>query len=226
MQLHTSRLTQSRNHLESSPSCLAMFCFVHPADKGHTCERTRNPDGTLTGADRSTAADSEFWDQDDIFRQAYVSNAQRYTYDCSDCLLWRPLAFQIAGRSAALRLLPIMCRRMDFSVACAYAHGTAALRTHLINMTPEQRSLTWPAFSRLRDKWAGKVSSFARRAAAGKFVLRGNMQDAGMDGERPDQTSSASTSLSCIVIQMPVAVRPFMRGRTGSAKTTAAAASR
>lgn len=50
------------------------------------------------------------------------------------------------------------CRRMDFSVACAYAHGTKALRTHLINMTPRQRSLTWPAFSRLRKKWAGKVS--------------------------------------------------------------------
>ena len=50
------------------------------------------------------------------------------------------------------------CRRMDFSVACAYAHGTKALRTHLINMTPRQRSLTWLAFSRLRDKWAGKVS--------------------------------------------------------------------
>jgi cytosine/creatinine deaminase len=49
------------------------------------------------------------------------------------------------------------CRRMDFSVACAYAHGTKALRTHLINMTPRQRSLTWPAFSRLREKWAGKV---------------------------------------------------------------------
>lgn len=49
------------------------------------------------------------------------------------------------------------CRRMDFSVACAYAHGTKALRTHLINMTPRQRSLTWPAFSRLRKKWAGKV---------------------------------------------------------------------
>ncbi len=42
-------------------------------------------------------------------------------------------------------------------MACAYAHGTCALRTHLINMTPRQRSLTWPAFARLRNKWAGKV---------------------------------------------------------------------
>lgn len=51
---------------------------------------------------------------------------------------------------------------MDFSVACAYAHGTGALRTHLINMAPKQLQLTWPAFSRLRAKWAGKV-----RAAPG-----------------------------------------------------------
>ena len=42
-------------------------------------------------------------------------------------------------------------------MACAYAHGTGALRTHLINMAPKQLQLTWPAFSRLRAKWAGKV---------------------------------------------------------------------
>lgn len=46
---------------------------------------------------------------------------------------------------------------MDFSVRCAYAHGTSALRTHLINMVPKQLELTWPAFDRLRQKWKGKV---------------------------------------------------------------------
>ena len=49
------------------------------------------------------------------------------------------------------------CRRMDFSIRCAYAHGTCALRTHLINMVPKQLELTWPAFDRLRQKWKGKV---------------------------------------------------------------------
>lgn len=39
-----------------------------PADKGHTCERSRNPDGSLSGADRSTAADADLWDADDVFR--------------------------------------------------------------------------------------------------------------------------------------------------------------
>jgi cytosine deaminase len=46
---------------------------------------------------------------------------------------------------------------MDFSLRCAYAHGTSALRTHLINMSPKQTALTWPVFSRLKREWAGKV---------------------------------------------------------------------
>ena len=43
------------------------------------------------------------------------------------------------------------------AVQCAYAHGTSALRTHLINMNPTQTSLTWPAFRALRQRWAGRV---------------------------------------------------------------------
>ena len=49
---------------------------------------------------------------------------------------------------------------MDFSIKCAYAHGTSALRTHLINMTPRQTELTWPVFAALRKRWAGKVRHF------------------------------------------------------------------
>ena len=32
---------------------------------------------------------------------------------------------------------------MAFSLRCAYAHGTAAVRTHLINMTPRQAPEGW-----------------------------------------------------------------------------------
>ena len=38
------------------------------ADKAQTGERSRNTDGTLSGADRSTASDAEFWNQDDVHR--------------------------------------------------------------------------------------------------------------------------------------------------------------
>ena len=95
---------------------LPTFVDLHThIDKGHSTERSRNPNGSLSGADRSTAADAAFWDADDVFR------------------------------------------RMDFSIRCAYAHGTSALRTHLINMSAKQRELTWPAFAKLRQKWRGKV---------------------------------------------------------------------
>jgi cytosine/creatinine deaminase len=47
-------------------------------------------------------------------------------------------------------------RRMDFSLRCAYAHGTAALRTHLESSPPEHE-VTWDAFETIRDRWAGRV---------------------------------------------------------------------
>jgi len=97
---------------------IALPCFadLHThIDKAFTCERSANPTGSLTGADRSTAADAAFWDGADV------------------------------------------AARMDFSLRCAAAHGTAALRTHLINMTPRQVGLTWPAFAAARARWAGLV---------------------------------------------------------------------
>lgn len=47
-------------------------------------------------------------------------------------------------------------RRADFSLRCAYAHGTRAVRTHL-DSAPPQDEISWPTFSILRDQWAGKV---------------------------------------------------------------------
>lgn len=47
-------------------------------------------------------------------------------------------------------------RRMDFALRSAYAHGTAAIRTHL-DSAPPQHGITWEVFSRVRDKWRGKV---------------------------------------------------------------------
>lgn len=46
--------------------------------------------------------------------------------------------------------------RMEFALACAYAHGTRAVRTHLDSIPP-QPQITWPLFSELRDAWAGRV---------------------------------------------------------------------
>mmetsp|Transcript_11593 Transcript_11593/g.27538 ORF Transcript_11593/g.27538 Transcript_11593/m.27538 type:complete len:169 (-) Transcript_11593:81-587(-) len=82
---------------------LPTFVDLHThIDKGHTCERSPNPTGSLGGADQSTAADLRFWDLADVER------------------------------------------RMEFSLRCAYAHGTSALRTHLINLVPKQAPVGGP----------------------------------------------------------------------------------
>jgi cytosine deaminase len=47
--------------------------------------------------------------------------------------------------------------RMAFGVRCAYAHGTAALRTHL-DSAPGFAETTWTAFDELRGRWAGRVT--------------------------------------------------------------------
>lgn len=47
--------------------------------------------------------------------------------------------------------------RMNFSLACAWSHGTAALRTH-IDSTPPQHKITWPVVDEIRKAWAGRIA--------------------------------------------------------------------
>ena len=47
-------------------------------------------------------------------------------------------------------------RRMEFSLRCAYAHGTAAIRTHLDSIPP-QHEISWDLFERVRERWAGQI---------------------------------------------------------------------
>lgn len=46
--------------------------------------------------------------------------------------------------------------RIEFSLRCAYAHGTRAIRTHLDSIPP-QDDISWPIFSELRDEWADRI---------------------------------------------------------------------
>ena len=80
-------------------------------------------------------------------------------------------------------------RRMDFSLRCAFAHGTAYLRTHLDSSSP-QDAISWPAFTEMRENWRDRIAlqgvslipidaarderwfaSLARRVAEAKGVL-------------------------------------------------------
>ena len=47
-------------------------------------------------------------------------------------------------------------RRMEFSLRCAYAHGTVALRTHLDSLPP-QETISWPVFEAVRERWKGRI---------------------------------------------------------------------
>ena len=46
--------------------------------------------------------------------------------------------------------------RMDFALRCAYAHGTAAIRTHL-DSDAAQRQVTWPVFETIRQAWRDRI---------------------------------------------------------------------
>lgn len=47
--------------------------------------------------------------------------------------------------------------RMDFSLRGAFAHGTAAMRTHLDSLG-KQIGISWPVYAELRSEWAGRIA--------------------------------------------------------------------
>jgi cytosine deaminase len=47
--------------------------------------------------------------------------------------------------------------RMDFSLRCALAHGTGAVRTHLDSMGP-QTAISWGVFADMRQAWEGRIA--------------------------------------------------------------------
>ena len=57
-----------------------------------------------------------------------------------------------SARWSADDLLP----RMSFSLRCAYAHGTRAIRTHLDSISP-QDDITWPVIRELQAEWADRI---------------------------------------------------------------------
>ncbi len=47
--------------------------------------------------------------------------------------------------------------RMEYGLACAYAHGTAAIRTHL-DSNHVNTATAWRVFRALRDEWVGRIA--------------------------------------------------------------------
>lgn len=47
--------------------------------------------------------------------------------------------------------------RMEFGLRCAFAHGTAAIRSH-IDSLGKQIGISWPVLAELRAEWAGRIA--------------------------------------------------------------------
>jgi cytosine/creatinine deaminase len=47
--------------------------------------------------------------------------------------------------------------RMDFSLRCAFAHGTGAIRTHLDSLG-KQAAISWPVFAEMREQWKDRIA--------------------------------------------------------------------
>ena len=47
--------------------------------------------------------------------------------------------------------------RMSFALRSAHAHGTAAIRTHLDSIPP-QNDISWPVFREVRAEWEGRIA--------------------------------------------------------------------
>ena len=62
----------------------------------------------------------------------------------------------VAGDRTARWTATDVRARMDFSLRCALAHGTRAIRTHLDSIPP-QDGISFGVFRELREDWAGRI---------------------------------------------------------------------
>ncbi len=50
-----------------------------------------------------------------------------------------------------------VAKRMEFSLRCAYAHGSGAIRTHIDSIGP-QTEISWPVAAAARERWRGRIT--------------------------------------------------------------------
>jgi cytosine deaminase len=65
------------------------------------------------------------------------------------------VAATIEDRSANWSAADVAAR-MEFSLRCAYAHGTTAIRTHIDSVGPQTR-ISWPVMAEARERWRGRI---------------------------------------------------------------------
>ena len=65
------------------------------------------------------------------------------------------VAATIEDRSANWSAADVAAR-MEFSLRCAYGHGTTAIRTHIDSVGPQTR-ISWPVLAEARERWRGRI---------------------------------------------------------------------
>jgi len=98
--------------------------------------------------------------------------------------------------------------RMEFGLACAFAHGTVAIRTHLDCIHAGEARTTWRVFAELRQRWAGRITLQGVSLTLPEDVL-------GPDGEPlADLVAENGGILGCIAYDCPeveAAIEALMR---------------
>ena len=109
-----------------------------------------------------------------------------------------PSALDAVGRDRVARWNAAdVERRMEFSLRCAYAHGTAALRTHLDSLSP-QETISWPVFERMRERWTGKIA-----LQACSLVTIEQVRDDSWFSQLVDRVAAAKGVLGCVTFMVP-----------------------
>jgi cytosine deaminase len=86
------------------------------------------------------------------------------------------LAAAIEDRSANWTAADVAAR-MEFSLRCAYAHGTTAIRTHIDSVGAQTR-ISWPVFAEARQRWQDRITLQAAPIFSIEYALdRSHMAD-------------------------------------------------
>jgi cytosine deaminase len=87
--------------------------------------------------------------------------------------------------------------RMDFGLRCAFAHGSAAVRTH-IDSDHATAAASWEAFGELRDGWAGRID-----LQAVSLVQVGALADLTLSRDVADRVAKFGGILGASTRQVP-----------------------
>ena len=87
--------------------------------------------------------------------------------------------------------------RMDFGLRCAFAHGCAAVRTHIDSDHPTAAA-SWAAFGDLRAVWAGRID-----LQAVSLVQAGALADAALSRRVADRVAEYGGILGASTRQVP-----------------------